>query len=91
MEAQSPVPTRAHPAPGPLVPSMQHVLRRAACWAVRVVPVLQEAVLPRKAGGVGRLKAAPSAMEAPGGAEPAPSVLLGVSVCNRDTELCLSV
>ena len=91
MEAQSPVPTRAHLAPGLLVLSMQCILRRAACWAVRMVPVLQEAVLPRKAGGVGRLKAAPSATKAPGGAEPAPSVLLGVSMCNRDTELCLSI
>ena len=43
----------AHPSPGLLVLSMQRVLRSAACWAVRVVPVFQEAVFPREVGEVG--------------------------------------
>lgn len=38
------------PSPGLLVLSMQRVLRRATCWAVRVVPVFQEAVLSRDGG-----------------------------------------
>ena len=57
----------AHLSPGLLVLSMQRVLRSAACWAVRMVPIFQEAVLPREVGGVGCLKAAPSTTEVPGG------------------------